>query len=189
MRISGDFSLAHTSNSNKFILPETLIINELRERNPLPCQKVDFSAVKKIELESEEYYKQRGDVIANEFIRHVFRSSENLEKVIINEGFGDFVTNTSNLLVIPTQRKLKFLYMSVSSPEKTLSQLLLVLKGLADHVNLETKKCKLDLKISYEAEKSLFKCDNNFEVRYFAMTETQTQLVLIEKVSSCIIQV
>ena len=118
--------------------------------------------MKNIELKSENYYKKRGAVIPNEFISHVLRSSENLERVIFDDGFHDFMTNTSNLLVIPTQRKLKFISMSVISPDLTLSQLLLVLSGLADCVHLRTEKSKLDLKISYEADKSSCICDNNF---------------------------
>ena len=63
-------------------------------------------------------------MISNEFICHVLRSSENLERVLFGEGFEDFMTNTSNLLVIPTYRKLKFLRTSASSPDRNISQLL-----------------------------------------------------------------
>ena len=146
--------MVQTANINKIILPETLIISELYDRNSLPIQQFNFSSVKNIKFQSDNYYKERGAEITNEFISHVLRSSENLEKVYFCEDFDNFITNTSNLLVIPTQRKLKFLSMRVVSPEQKLSQLLMVLAGLADKVNLWTKKCKLDLNISYEADKS-----------------------------------
>ena len=122
MRIAGHFSLSNNSNSSKLILPEILIISELKSRNPLPCQKVDFSAVKRVEFLSDAYYNSDPDAtIQGEFIRYLFRSCENLKEVIFDKSFFDFTSNTSNLLVVPNHRKLKFLSMSVTSPDKTLS--------------------------------------------------------------------
>ena len=48
MTIFDNFSVIHSENRNKFILPENLEIWNLLERNPLPRQKVDFSAVKNV---------------------------------------------------------------------------------------------------------------------------------------------
>ena len=134
--ISSRFAVIHTPNRNKFILPEDLVIIEMYDNNPLPIQSVNFSAVKRILFSSQDHLKGSGAVVSDEFICHVFRSSENLENVTFGKGFYDFMTNTSNLAVIPSQRKLKFLSIKVFDQDQSLSQLILVISAFADHVNL-----------------------------------------------------
>ena len=124
MAIEDGFTVIDNENGNKFNLPENLFIQGLYERNPLPIQLVNFSAVKEIEFCLRKKDIESGAEITNELICHVFRSSENLERVIFKSGFEDFMANTSNLLVIPTYRKLKYLKMSVSSPDRNISKLL-----------------------------------------------------------------
>ena len=156
----------------------------------MPCQKVDFSAVKEVQFLPDDYYNQDNASISNEFISHIFRSSDNLEKVIFDESLDDFNTNTRNLLVIPTHRKLKSLSMIVTSPDQTLSHLLSVLTGLAEKVELETKRCKLDLNISYQTNKSQLVCDKNFEVQEFEIKGgIETHLCLKDRISGCIFDV
>ena len=77
MIIDNQFSVIHSENRNKFILPETLEIRDLQERNPLPRQKVDFSAVKNVTFDSCSSEGSQRD-IKNDFIQHVLQSCENI---------------------------------------------------------------------------------------------------------------
>ena len=71
--ISESFSVIHSSNRNKFRLPEELVILYLDEGVPLPIESVDFSAVKKVMF---DFDMER--LISNDYIRYVLRSSKNL---------------------------------------------------------------------------------------------------------------
>ena len=80
--------------------------------------------------------------------------------------------------------------MDIFNPELTLSQVIRMLTGLANHITIRKTNCEYDFHISYVNGKLECISDNNLEVQRLTIKRgKEKQMRLKDKTNDCIIDV